>query len=88
MTDIYTAESLQYDFHKIHKPNVPFRPILSMVGSAQNRLAKWLVGILEPEIKLFSNHPIYDSFTFTKMILNTSINPNNSFLCSFDISSF
>ena len=29
----------------------------------------------------------YPSLTFAKMIQNTSINPNNSFLCSIDISS-
>ena len=31
-----------YCLPKIHKPNVSLRPILSMIGSAQHKLAKWL----------------------------------------------
>ena len=30
-----------YDLPKIHKENIPLRPILSMVRSAQHELAKW-----------------------------------------------
>ena len=37
-----------YGLPKIHKPNVPLRPILSMIGSAQHELAKWLSEFLDP----------------------------------------
>ena len=37
-----------YGLPKIHKPNVPLRPILSMIGSAQHELAKWLSEVLDP----------------------------------------
>ena len=70
--------------HGYFGPNVPLKPILSMVGSTQNRLAKWWAGTLQ----LYSKHCIYDSFTLTKLIQNNSINHNNFFLCSFGISSF
>ena len=56
-----------------------------MVGSAQHYLAKWLAGTLEPVLKLFTKHCIYDSFTFAKVNWNISNNPNNSFLYSFDV---
>ena len=56
-----------------------------MVGSTQHCLAKWLAGSLEPVLKLYSKHCIYQSLTFAKRFQNTSINPNNFFLCSFDI---
>ena len=37
-------------------------------------MAKWLAGTLEPVLKLYSKHCIYD-----KLIQNASINLNNSF---------
>ena len=57
-----------------------------MVGSVQRRLVYWFADSLESVLKLDSKDCIYDSVTFANMIHNTSINPNNFFLCSFDIS--
>ncbi|VDO81023.1 unnamed protein product [Schistosoma margrebowiei] len=37
-----------YELPKIHKPNIPLRPILSMRGSPTHELAKWLVKLLNP----------------------------------------
>lgn len=37
-----------YGLPKIHKDGVPVRPILSMVGSAQHKVAQWLSTLLEP----------------------------------------
>ena len=42
-----------YGLPKIHKPNVPLRPILSMIGSAQHELAKWLSEVLDPVLQIF-----------------------------------
>ena len=33
---------------KTHKASIPLRPILSMIGSSQHELAKWLCTILQP----------------------------------------
>ena len=74
-----------YGLPKIHKPNIPLRLILSIVSIAQHYLTKWLSGTLEPVLKLYSEHCIYDSFTFAKVSQNISINSNNSFLCLIDI---
>ena len=70
---------------KIHKQNIPLWPILSIVGSAQHRLAKWLADILEPVLKFYSQHCISDSFTFANQIQNIPIDSNNSFFFSFEI---
>ena len=35
-----------FSLPKIHKKDVPLRPILSMTGSAQHQFAKWLTSLL------------------------------------------
>ena len=76
-----------YGLPKIHKPNVPLRPILSMIGSAQHELAKWLSEVLDPVLQKYSKHCINNSFTFAKFMQNLNIENETSFMCSFDISS-
>ena len=58
-----------------------------IIGSSQHELAKWLAEILVPVLKLYSSHCVKDSFTFANFIQNCNLEPANSFLCSFDISS-
>ena len=54
-----------YGLPKIHKPSpAPLWPILSMVGSAQHELAKWLTEVLQPVTLKYSTYVIKDSFTF------------------------
>ncbi len=72
-----------YGLPKTKKLNVPLRPILSMVGSAQYELV-WLSEILAP-VQLYSKNCISDSFSFANVILQ--LGPAYSFICSFDISS-
>ena len=48
-----------YGLSKIHKPNVPLRPIMSMIGSAQHELAKWLSEVLDPVLQKYSKHCIF-----------------------------
>ena len=76
-----------YGLPKIHKQNAPCRPILSMIGSAQHELAKFLSALLQPVLELYSTTCISDSFSFSKMMQELTINSNDSFLCSFDICS-
>ena len=76
-----------YGLPKTHKEDIPFRPILSMIGSSQHELAKWLAEILAPVPKLYSLHSVKDSFTFANFIQNCNLEPGKTFLCSFDISS-
>ena len=44
-----------YGLPKIHKQDVPCRPILSMIGSAQHELAKFLAALLQPVLETLLN---------------------------------
>ena len=76
-----------YGLPKTHKPNFPLRPILSMINSAQHELAKFLAALLQPVLNFYSNYCILDSFTFAEEIQKLPISTENTYLCSFDISS-
>ena len=76
-----------YGLPKIHKKDVPLRPILSMTGSAQHQLAKWLTSLLQPVLQNLSSNCLSDSFTFVKEVRKFTFSPSSVFLCSFDISS-
>ena len=70
---------------KTHKQGVPLRPILSMVGSSQHQVAKWLDQILQPVLMHYSMYYIKDSFEFAGFLKNCC--SQNKFMCSFDICS-
>ena len=75
-----------YGLPKIHKKNTPLCPILSMIGSAQHELAKYLSFILQPVLDLYSfTNCVKNSFIFAPTIRNLS--PKSTFLCSVDINS-
>lgn len=44
--------------------NVPLRPILYTVASAQYEFAKWLVKFLDPVLPYYSEYCIPESFQF------------------------
>ena len=76
-----------YGLPKTHKPTTPLRPILSMIGSAQHKIAQWLTEVLEPVLERFSRYCIPDSFEFVNLLNEPNISVQNSFLCSYDIKS-
>ena len=76
-----------YGVPKIHKAGVPLRPILSMVGSAQHELAKWLAEVLIPVSNMYSTYCISDSFVFSEIVRGFERQSNNAFMCSFDVTS-
>ena len=47
-----------YGLPKTHKKDVPLRPILSVTGSAQHQLAKYLSSLLESVLTLYSSNCI------------------------------
>ena len=75
-----------YGLPKIHKQDVPLRPILSMTGSAQHQLAQWLTSVIDPALSLYSTHCISDSFTFANKVKTFNF-PSSAFLCSYDVCS-
>ena len=74
-----------YGLPKTHKTDIPLRPILSMVGSSQHELAKFLSVTLQPVLGLYSSFCIQDSFSFAELIRQFDPTSDQSFLCSFDI---
>ena len=71
-----------YGLPKIHKKEVPLRPILSMTGSAQHQLAKWITSILQLVLQNLSSNCVSDSFTFVKEVRKFAFSPSSVFLCS------
>ena len=76
-----------YSLPKTHKENIPPRPLLSMIGSFQHKLAKWLAESLALVLKLYSTNCIKDSFTLANFIQSCNIEPAKTVLCTFDTSS-
>jgi hypothetical protein len=72
---------IMYGLPKIHKKNVPLRPILSTIGTANYCLSKFLVSLLTPFVN--NEFSIKDSFTFAQEICTV---PNNHYvMASFDV---
>ena len=82
-----SLRSRLYGLPKVHKNEVPLRPILSMFGSSQHALAKYLAAVIVPVLQLYSNNCIKDSITFAKEMQDLQMHPKETFLCSFDIRS-
>ena len=73
-----------YGLPKIHKPGVPLRPILSMTGSPQYEVSKWLCKVLQPVCKRYNTHCVKDSFEFINLLRNDKL-PSDGHMCSFNI---
>jgi len=67
-----------YGLPKTHRKDVPLRPILSMTGSAQHELAKWLTCLLQAVLQHLSANCVSDSFTFVEEVRNFTFSPSSS----------
>ena len=76
-----------YGLPKIHKDDVPLRPVLSTVKSSQRPVANFLKTILAPAHQKFTRYCVRDSFTFANEIKDMKLQGKNLFLCSYDIKS-
>ena len=65
---------------KMHKPDVPLRPIVSVIGSYTYNLTKFMSEILKP--LSHSQYEVKDSFTFSSELLSVTSIP---YMCSYDI---
>ena len=74
-----------YGLPKIHKANVPLRPILSAIGTHSFNLAKFLVSLLHP-ISL-SSYVIINSFSFIQELFSLDLNTDDLVMASFDVTS-
>ena len=72
-----------YGLPKVHKPDVPLRPIVSFVSSPTYALSKFLASLLSPIVGLTDSH-VKNSQQFAQFI-TTQIVPNPEVLVSFDV---
>ena len=73
-----------YGLPKVHKPDVPLRPILAAYNTPTYPLAKFLVPLLQPFT--FNSYTLQNSYDFYKSITEFRAD-NNFFMSSFDITS-
>ena len=71
-----------YELAKVHKPNIPLRPVISMVGTAQYNLARYLDSIIKPVIP--NNFMLSSTIDFVDCLSHIVV-PPNSCLVSFDV---
>ena len=74
---------LLYGLPKIHKPEIPLRPIVSFVGSPSYQLSKHLTYIISPLVGKTSSH-VKNSTHFAEFISMQSVYPGEV-LVSFDV---
>ena len=70
-----------YGLPKVHKPNVPLRPILSAIGTFNYNVAKFLVPLLHPLTS--SQYTLQDSFEFANFIQSQPLSSDLT-MASFD----
>ena len=79
-----SSPGILYGLPKIHKPDVPLRPILAAYNTAMYNLAKFLIPLIEPfstnDFALKNYYQFYDQISSLNL-------HSNSFMASFDISS-
>ena len=72
-----------YGLPKIHKTDVPLRPIVSAIGSATYHIAKYLASLLQPHIGKSDTH-VKDSTHFLQKIGDLHLEPEDQ-LISLDV---
>ena len=73
-----------YGLPKIHKADIPLRPIVSCVGASTQPLAKFVSDILSKSFLTFNKFRIYNTFDFAEKINNFQL-PEGFVLVSFDV---
>ena len=74
-----------YGLPKIHKENLPLRPVLSAIGTHNYNLAKYLTDIITPVSNSKNCYSAKDTFDFISRISKAEI--ANKYMVSFDVES-
>lgn len=85
LTPHYSKPPHLYGLPKIHKPDIPLRPITSSRGSPTSSLARFLLKIIRP---LTGKNPSFvkNSAHFVDILRSTTVDPEDRFV-SFDVES-
>ena len=79
----YTVRN--YGLPKIHKNNVPLRPILSCINNYSYKVAKFFIPLLNP--LSIGSYMVRDSFSFVQELLNLNFNSSSVVMAGFDVTS-
>ena len=79
-----STPGILYGLPKIHKPNVPFRPIFRACGTATYALAKFLVPLLSPIAE--NEFTVKNSYDFAENVRDFRFS-ENMVMASFDVES-
>ena len=71
-----------YGMCKVHKPGYPLRPVISMINTAEYKLAKWLDNFIKPNIP--KQYSVSSTGEFLNG-LNDSIFESTDRIVSFDV---
>ena len=83
-----SQRSRMYGLPKVHKEDVPLRPILNTIKSSQRPVAEYLKILLQPVYDKYSTYCVSDSYTFVNDLKSVHFSKDDeSYLCSFDIKS-
>ena len=82
---IRQAHVILYGLPKIHKYNVPLRPILSCINNYLYKVAKFFIPLLNP--LSVGSYMVRDSFSFVQELLNLNFNSSSVVMASFDVTS-
>ena len=72
-----------YGLPKIHKPDLPLRPIVSSIKSVNYNLSKWISNQLTPLLNLISGSHINNTDDFLSKVKNIDL--YNKKVVSFDV---
>ena len=73
-----------YGLCKVHKSNFPMRPVVSMIGTPEYQLAKYLDNLIKPNIP--DTYMLTSTKNFIDRINSTNVKPND-IMVSFDVCS-
>ncbi|UYV77243.1 hypothetical protein LAZ67_15000215 [Cordylochernes scorpioides] len=76
-----------YGLPKVHKPDIPLRPIVAYHLSPAAYLARYLSDVLKPLTKTYNSHSIQDSSDFIHKLKEID-NLENYSICTYDVKSF
>ena len=72
-----------YGLPKLHKPDIPLRPIVSAVGSPLYKLSRWLANIISPFLGKISGSHLKHNLQFIQQL--NSVTPGELKMVSFDV---
>ena len=75
-----------YGLPKVHKPNIPLRPIVSACDSPTDQLSNYVTHFIQPLVEILPSY-IWDSKYFLQLLESLPLLPENAILVTADVTS-